>query len=242
MEKASAKLWDMYEESKAARATDNLESSFLIYNLIEEKNKLEENCENLYGDVNALLDQQQRAMDSVEEKNLKDNTILQQKYDILKNLTAAQGKVIRNLKNTHLKEKERLTEERHKLQHHISELQKSKEKNEGEDSGGEGHLRLGAGALVVDLLVDVVDVLLTLLAEAFEALLGRVVGLLSLLAGALEVPAAVAEALLAGGVGGAPGGAPIDEAATVAFLVGAARDEDAPTDVVPSCIVFDCLA
>ncbi|KAI4980709.1 hypothetical protein ZWY2020_021194 [Hordeum vulgare] len=69
-----------------------------------------------------------RAVDSVEENNLKDNTNLQQKYDILKNRTAAQGKVIRNLKNTHLKEKERLTEERHKLQHHISELQKSQEK------------------------------------------------------------------------------------------------------------------
>ncbi|KAI4964896.1 hypothetical protein ZWY2020_020190 [Hordeum vulgare] len=40
----------------------------------------------------------------------------------------AQAKLIRKLKNNHLKEKERPTEERHELQHHISELQKSEEK------------------------------------------------------------------------------------------------------------------
>ncbi|KAI4982040.1 hypothetical protein ZWY2020_022532 [Hordeum vulgare] len=121
--KALAKLWDMYEESKAARTTENLESSFLIHNLTEEKKKLEENYEKLNGDVNDLLDQQHRVVNSVEENNLKaelsnkvkDNTNLQQKYDINKNLTAAQAKVIRNFKNNHLKEKERLTEERHKL-------------------------------------------------------------------------------------------------------------------------------
>ncbi|KAE8791226.1 hypothetical protein D1007_34355 [Hordeum vulgare] len=136
MEKALAKLWDMYEESKAARTSENLESSFLIHNLIEEKKKLEENYEKLYGDVNALLDQQQRVVDSVEENNLKselsnkvkDNTNLQQKYDILKKLTASEAKVIKNSKNNHLKEKERLAGERHKLQHHISQLQKSEEK------------------------------------------------------------------------------------------------------------------
>ncbi|KAI4992968.1 hypothetical protein ZWY2020_007281 [Hordeum vulgare] len=60
-----------------------------------------------------------RVVDSVEENNLKDNTNLQQKYDILNNLTAAQAKVIRNFKNNHLNDKERLTEERHKLQNHI---------------------------------------------------------------------------------------------------------------------------
>ncbi|KAI4982182.1 hypothetical protein ZWY2020_022674 [Hordeum vulgare] len=128
MEKALTKLWDMYEESKAARTTKNLKSSFLIHNLREEKKKLEENYEKLYGDVNALLDQQHKAVDSVEENNLKDNTNLRQKYDILKNLAAAQAKVIRNLKNNHLKQNERLTEERHKLQHHISQLQKCAEK------------------------------------------------------------------------------------------------------------------
>ncbi|XBI61739.1 hypothetical protein VPH35_042488 [Triticum aestivum] len=40
MEKALAKLWDMYEEIKSARTNDNLESSFAIHNLTEEKKKL----------------------------------------------------------------------------------------------------------------------------------------------------------------------------------------------------------
>ncbi|KAF7093111.1 hypothetical protein CFC21_095542 [Triticum aestivum] len=40
MEKALAKLWDMYEESKSGRTNDNLESSFVIHNLTEEKKKL----------------------------------------------------------------------------------------------------------------------------------------------------------------------------------------------------------
>ncbi|KAF7080626.1 hypothetical protein CFC21_084675 [Triticum aestivum] len=92
MEKALAKLWDMYEETKSARTNDNLESSFAIHNLTEEKKKM-------------LLN-----------------------YETLKNLTCAQANVIRNLKFNHLKEKEMLTEERLKLQYHISELQKSEEK------------------------------------------------------------------------------------------------------------------
>ncbi|KAI4972290.1 hypothetical protein ZWY2020_003215 [Hordeum vulgare] len=58
---------------------------------------------------------EKRVVDSVGEYNLKDNTNLQQKYDILKNLPPAQAKVIRNLKNNYFKEMERLTEERYKL-------------------------------------------------------------------------------------------------------------------------------
>ncbi|KAE8786771.1 MATE efflux family protein 3, chloroplastic [Hordeum vulgare] len=167
LEKALAKLWDMYEESKATRTIENLERSFLIHNLTQQNKKLDGNYEKLYGDVNALLDQQQRVVDSVEENNLKDNTNLQQKYDILNNLTAAQAK--------------------------------------------------GAAAAVVALLVDTGDVLLSVLAGALEvpvvaveALLAGVVVLLSPLAGALEVPDAVVEALLAGALGGVFGGAPTD--------------------------------
>ena len=59
MEKALAKLWDMYEETKSGRTNDNLESSFVIHNLTEEKKKLQENYDSLYADVNALLDAQQ---------------------------------------------------------------------------------------------------------------------------------------------------------------------------------------
>ncbi|VAH55869.1 unnamed protein product [Triticum turgidum subsp. durum] len=193
MEKALAKLWDMYEESKSGRTNDNLESSFVIHNLTEEKKKLQENYDSLYADVNALLDaQQQRGLELSNQKehkqcldvkiaeletimgnlkaelaekeeekkkvhedydslyadvnalldaqqqkvgNLKaelskkeEEKKLLQKYETLVNLTGAQANVIRNLKFNHLKEKERLTEERLKLQHHISELQKSEEK------------------------------------------------------------------------------------------------------------------
>ena len=48
MEKALAKLWDMYEEIKWARTNGNLESSFAIHNLTEEKKKLQENYDSLY--------------------------------------------------------------------------------------------------------------------------------------------------------------------------------------------------
>ncbi|XP_044396468.1 myosin-2-like [Triticum aestivum] len=218
MEKALAKLWDMYEETKSARTNDNLESSFAIHNLTEEKKKLQENYDSLYADVNALLDaQQQRGVELTNQKeqkqylevkiaeletvvgNLKaelskkeeEKKKLQENYDnlyadvnslldaqqqrgvelnnqkeqkeyvdvkiveletvvgnlkaelskteeekkkmllnyeTLKNLTCAQANVIRILKFNHLKEKERLTEERLKLKYHISELQKSEEK------------------------------------------------------------------------------------------------------------------
>nr|XP_020186286.1 uncharacterized protein LOC109772000 [Aegilops tauschii subsp. strangulata] len=200
VEKALAKLWDMYEEIKSARTNDNLESSFAIHNLTEEKKnrrimtqrgmelnnqkeqkeclavkiakletvvgnlkvelskkeeekkKVQENYDSLYADVNALLDaQQQKGVELNNQKeqkecvdvkiaeletvvgNLKgelskkeeeEKKLLLQKYDTLRNLTGAQANVIRNSKFNHLKEKERPTEERLKLQHHISELQK----------------------------------------------------------------------------------------------------------------------
>ena len=73
------------------------------------------------------VDQQGNLKAEVSKKE-EENKKLQQKYDTLKNLAAAQANVIRSLKFNHLKEKERLTEERHKLQYHIAELQKSEEK------------------------------------------------------------------------------------------------------------------
>ncbi|KAI5009804.1 hypothetical protein ZWY2020_011941 [Hordeum vulgare] len=105
----------------------------------------------------------------------------------------------------------------------------------------------GAAAAVIDHLVDVADVLLVVIvgalevpAASIESLLVAIAGvLLSLLVGSLEVPAAVVEALLAGAVGGVVASAPTDEVATITLLVGAAIEEDAPIDVVPSCVVFD---
>ncbi|XBI34684.1 hypothetical protein VPH35_120462 [Triticum aestivum] len=205
MEKALAKLWDMYEESKSGRTNDNLESSFENYDSLyadvnalldaqqqrglelsnlkeqkqcldvkiaeletvvgnlkselakkeEERKKVQEDYDSLYADVNALLDaQQQKGVELNNQKEQKEYVDLKiaeletvvgnlkaelskkeeekkkllQKYETLVNLTGAQANVIRNLKFNHLKEKERLTEERLKLQHHISELQKSQEK------------------------------------------------------------------------------------------------------------------
>uniref|UniRef100_A0A3B6SQK9 Uncharacterized protein n=1 Tax=Triticum aestivum TaxID=4565 RepID=A0A3B6SQK9_WHEAT len=97
----------------------------------EEKKKVQEDYDSLYADVNALLDAQQQKVGNLKaeiSKKEEEKKKLLQKYDTLVNLTGAQANVIRNLKFNHLKEKERLTQERLKLQHHISELQKSEEK------------------------------------------------------------------------------------------------------------------
>ncbi|XBJ06259.1 hypothetical protein VPH35_024907 [Triticum aestivum] len=73
MEKVLAKLWDMYEEIKSAGTNDNLESSFAIHNLTDEKKKLRENYDRLYADVNALLDaQQQRGLELNNQKEQKE--------------------------------------------------------------------------------------------------------------------------------------------------------------------------
>ncbi|KAF7096475.1 hypothetical protein CFC21_098416 [Triticum aestivum] len=72
MEKALAKLWDMYGETKSARTNDNLESSFAIHNLTKEKKKLQENYDSLYADVNAFLDaQQERGVELTNQKEQK---------------------------------------------------------------------------------------------------------------------------------------------------------------------------
>ena len=53
---------------------------------------------------------------------------LQGKYEVLMNLTKAQGTVIRNLKFNHLKEKEVLSADMRNLQFQVAELTKSVEK------------------------------------------------------------------------------------------------------------------
>ncbi|KAI5014364.1 hypothetical protein ZWY2020_055754 [Hordeum vulgare] len=52
-----------------------------------------------------------------------ENQKLNEKYVILENLSRAQGKMIKNVKCNHLKEKERLIEERRKMKLQISQLQ-----------------------------------------------------------------------------------------------------------------------
>ena len=70
-------------------------------------------------DVNDLLDaQEQRAqMERGKIQNKPDESKLQEKYDMLKNLTVAQANVIRNMKL-------KLAEEKMKLQARINELEK----------------------------------------------------------------------------------------------------------------------
>ncbi|SPT19715.1 unnamed protein product [Triticum aestivum] len=122
MENALTKLWDKYEECRRSKIEDNLESSFDVHNLTQQKIKLQESYERLVEDVNGLLDaQEQRAqMERGKMQNKPDESKLQEKYDMLKNLTVAQANVIRNMKL-------KLVEEKIKLQAHIDELEKVSE-------------------------------------------------------------------------------------------------------------------
>ena len=105
MENALSKLWDMYEQSKRARTEDNLMNSFAVHSLTQEKIKLHDSYDKFVGDVQSLLDQNYRRA-HMERKP--DESKLQEKYDVVKNLTVSQASVIRNLTFTHLKEKEKL--------------------------------------------------------------------------------------------------------------------------------------
>ncbi|XP_020177698.2 uncharacterized protein [Aegilops tauschii subsp. strangulata] len=117
---ALSKLWFMYEQSKRDMNEDSLMHSFAIHDLTQEKKKLQASYEKLVEDVNALMDaQEQRAV--IERKDA-ETTKLQEKYDTVKNLAAAQASVIRNMKL-------KLAEERKNLQIHIDELKKPVEES-----------------------------------------------------------------------------------------------------------------
>ncbi|KAF7012931.1 unnamed protein product [Triticum aestivum] len=119
MENALANLWEMYEECQGNKIEENLMSSFVVHSLTQEKIKLQASYERLVKDVNALLDaQEQRAQ--MEKKP--DESKLQEKYDMVKNLIAAKASVIKNMKL-------KLTEEKKKMQATITGLEKAVEKN-----------------------------------------------------------------------------------------------------------------
>ncbi|XP_073359983.1 uncharacterized protein [Aegilops tauschii subsp. strangulata] len=107
-------------KSKRDRTEDNLMNYFDVHNLTQEKKKLQASYEKLVEDVNGLLDAQERRAE-VERKDLESSKI-QEKYDMVKNLAAAQANVIRNMKL-------KLAEERKNLQIHIDELQKTVEES-----------------------------------------------------------------------------------------------------------------
>ena len=125
MENALSKLWDMYEESKRNRTEDNLMNSFVVHNLTQEKIKLQASYDKLVGDVQSLLDENERRA-QMERKP--DESKLQEKYDMVKNLTVSQASVIRNMKL-------KLAEEKIKLQAHIDELEKVVEQTKAKLNG-----------------------------------------------------------------------------------------------------------
>ncbi|KAM3309866.1 hypothetical protein ACQJBY_030892 [Aegilops geniculata] len=156
MQNALLKLWAMVEDAKSARVNDNLESSFTIHHLTEEKNKLEANYDKLVQDVHELMNfQEDRVVDfrhlqsaitykqEVRKELIDDMKAqlatemakkdaetqkLSQKYDLLVNLTRAQATVIQNLKLNKMKEKQVLTEARVNLELKNAELTKCQEK------------------------------------------------------------------------------------------------------------------
>ena len=156
LQNALLKLWEMYHDSKSDRRKDNLESSLTIHHLTEEKNNLEANYDKLVEDVHQLFNaQEDRMMDfSYLQSKMKNNEVsssvvsdmrteiekkdaeifkLQEKYEVLMNITEAQGTVIQNLKLNHLKEKKKLIQEHHNddmkmLQLRVDELTKSNDK------------------------------------------------------------------------------------------------------------------
>ncbi|XBI40184.1 hypothetical protein VPH35_124816 [Triticum aestivum] len=152
MENALLKLCSMVEDTKCARVNDNLESDLTIHHLTEEKNKLDVDYDRLVKDVHQLVDfQEERVMDfSYLQSNItyqhqcraelvagmkaemaKKDAItekLQQKYELLCNLTSAQATVIQNLKLKNMKEKELLSEARMNLELKNAEFTKFEEK------------------------------------------------------------------------------------------------------------------
>ncbi|XBI96174.1 hypothetical protein VPH35_032494 [Triticum aestivum] len=145
-------LWSMVEESKSARVNDNLESALTIHHLTEEKNKLDADYDKLVKDVHQLVDMQEdRLVDSsylhsnityqhqcrvelvadMKAGMAKKDAVtkkLNQKYELLCNLTSAQATVIQNLKLKNMKEKELLSEARMNLELKNTDFTKFEEK------------------------------------------------------------------------------------------------------------------
>ncbi|KAE8801373.1 hypothetical protein D1007_23070 [Hordeum vulgare] len=152
MQNALLKLWAMFEDTRNGRVTDNLESALTIHHLTQEKKNLDANYEKLVKDVHDLIDfqeervigfsylqsnltyQQQRRSKVVADmkghmaKKDEDHKHLNNKYELLVNLTRAQAAVIQNLKLKHIKEKQVHSEAMEKLELKNAELTKSEEK------------------------------------------------------------------------------------------------------------------
>ncbi|XBI74838.1 hypothetical protein VPH35_068299 [Triticum aestivum] len=119
MENALLKLWSMVEESKSARVNDNLQSALTIHHLTEENKKLDANYDK--AELVARKNAEMAEKDAAIEK-------LQQKYEILCNLTSAQATAVQNLKLKNMKEKELMSEARMNLELKNAEFTKFEEK------------------------------------------------------------------------------------------------------------------
>ncbi|XBI09101.1 hypothetical protein VPH35_136734 [Triticum aestivum] len=152
MQNALLKLWAMVEDSRSARVNDNLESSFTIHHLTEEKNKLEANYDKLVQDVHELMSfQEERVVDfrhlqsaityqhecrselvadmkAHMAKRDAESEKLKQNYEVLLNLIRSQATVIQNLKLKHITDKQLLSEAKMNLELKNAELTKSEEK------------------------------------------------------------------------------------------------------------------
>ncbi|KAE8786018.1 hypothetical protein D1007_40200 [Hordeum vulgare] len=185
---ALLKLWEMHEDSGSDRRNDNLESSLTIHYLTKEKNKIEGNYDKFVKDVHELFNAQEERMIDFSYMNAKMKGVeittsvvsnlkremekkdaemfkLQEKCKVLMNLAEAQGTVIRNLKNNHLKEKEQLGEASMKLQLQVDELNQSQEELTQEnkklklhiDDLKKGHEKLTTGR--AELKLHIADLL-----------------------------------------------------------------------------------
>ncbi|KAM3206856.1 hypothetical protein ACQJBY_062181 [Aegilops geniculata] len=152
MQNALLKLWAMVEDSRRARVNDNLESSFTIHHLTEEKNKLEANYDKLVQNVHELMSfQEDRVVDfrhlqsaityqhecrselvadmkAEMAKRDAESEKLKQNYEVLLNLTRAQATVIQNVKLKHITDKQLLSEAKMNLELKNADLTKSEEK------------------------------------------------------------------------------------------------------------------
>ncbi|KAE8797878.1 hypothetical protein D1007_26888 [Hordeum vulgare] len=152
MQNALLKLWAMFEDAKNSRVANNLESALTIHHLTEKKKTLDANYDKLVKDVHQLMDfQDERVIDfSYMHSNLtyqqqckselvadmkgqmakKDahHKHLNDKYQLLVNLTRPQATVIQNLKFKNKKEKQVHSEAMDKFELKNAELAKSEEK------------------------------------------------------------------------------------------------------------------
>ncbi|XBI41793.1 hypothetical protein VPH35_126205 [Triticum aestivum] len=142
----------MVEDSKSARVNDNLESSFTIHHLTEEKNNLEANYDKLVQDVHQLM--------SFHEDRVVDFTHLQSaityqhecRRELVADMNAQMAKkdaefekFKQNYNNAELtKSEEKLTQDKLELKFQVADLLKRKEKH-GEEKG---HLELQIAELI----------------------------------------------------------------------------------------------